>query len=708
MVDISGDFMQSKSIYDSCRGKSVKSFKDGLVKEISSLSILILINLVIYREYWLGVKIFTGKDLLTAFSLLLNFQTDCLKELSLPLWNPFLNFGYPFVEHYSNTVFFPTHLIMGLFTGSSIEIIQREIMFWIFAGGFGIYLCVREFGHSRVAGIIAGTSFMFCGQLTALPQWHVLVYNATCFPFLLLGYHRAKRKGHTLSLVSVAFLAMTIYGGHVTTSVLGIYIFVMYVIVDSLMSRNIFFGIRFLFLTLLLSGLLTLPKTASMYQAMALGPRMKAPESLHTKDPSNIINAYNFMSYILPVKYYFSLYIGQVGIMALIYGIIRKRVSLNGLLVTFILTAWFLTVGNEGNVSLFRSAMNILPLMKLVRNEWLEWFYPSIFAILYLSKYVDEFLAGGQKKFQMAASFLFVAFLTAIFILEYNAALYFKAYLVHIALAFLWGSLIFLTERKKAQFFLAVVLVTAEFFIVFNRVNVDEPPVREGDRIKIAVVDQGSVSPSYMDDNSVRFKFYAVAVQDHLRPSISDSRNWPYLISGMGGAGTINAYPEQYGNFIDYMNLKRFSGWWYNGQEKYDFIQIKDSPLLQMLDNQPLYVFYSNKTANPIENAVFFDEISCSDFAFTVKSQEPGFFLLRQMYDDRWNVFVDGGRRDLQHADEFFMGADVEPGEHKIKFVFRDKLFNISLIISIITLAGILSVVVIKRFNPKIFCRRAP
>ncbi len=455
--------------------------------------LLLLANIIVYREYWTGDTIFNGKDLLTAFGPLLNFQTDCLQARSLPLWNPFLNFGYPFVEHYSNTMFFPTHLLMGLLTGSTMQLIQRELLFWIFIGGLGVYLCARELAYSCTAGVIAGLSYMFCGQVMALPHWHLLVYNAACFPYLLLGYHRSLRTGNSLSLVSVLFLAFSIFGGHITTTVLGMYIFAAYVIVDSLLRKRFIFGLRYLALTCLAGCLIALPKLWPMASSMAAGPRMLAPESLHTKDAFNTIGPYQFMSCLLPVKYFFSLYIGELGILALVFAAVRRKLRADALMILFLLTAWLLMVDGEGNVSILRSAANILPVMKLVRNEWFEWFYPSFFAIMWLAGSVDRFLAERLGRDHLIAAACLVGAISVVFFSSFNRELYAAAYGVQLALVLAFTALPLLWDRKRIQLIAAVLLITTEFALVLNRVGIDEPPLTDGARVRYTVVDQASV-----------------------------------------------------------------------------------------------------------------------------------------------------------------------------------------------------------------------
>ncbi len=655
-------------------------------RHLPYLVILAVTSLLVYRDYWMGVRVITSKDFLTGLYPLFNFQSDCLQEGSWPLWNPFMNFGFPIVEHISSTAFFPSHLVIGLLSGSSLRILQWDILGWIIIGGFGVYLCVREFGHSPTAASIAGICYMYCGQSMILPQWLHIVYNGSCFPFLIYGYHRARKAGDVFSLISIAFMTLPILGGYVATSVLGMYFFVGYVAVDCVLERRFLFGLKYLVITSISSFFLLLPKLIPFFNGMMMGPRTASYEP--SKDLLNIINSYNFLSLFLPVKFFFSLYLGEIIILAVFYGALKRKLTVNAPLVMMLLTAWFLMVDAAGNVSLLRMASYFLPLLKVIRNEWINWYYPSLFAILYASGFIDGLMSDLRRGPKIVAAGLYLVLLTVFFFAAYDRSLYWTAFIVHVLLAFCW--LVIVSYRGKSlQSTFAVALIAAEFLVVFARVTVDEPPVRVGDKLRIAVGDQAVFSQSYQNNYVMRPKFYAFMTPDENRPTISDSKKWPYLTSGLSGAPTYNMFPEQYGYFIDSMNQKMFAGWWHNGTERFDFIQLKDSPQLAAMEGQPLFIFLDRATGQPIENAVSFDGISCSSFNFGVATASDGFFLLHQMFDSRWSAYVDGFEQPVRQADTYFMGLNLAPGNHHVEFRFRDKFFMVSLFISLVTLASL-------------------
>ncbi len=672
------------------------------VEHITSLLVIAAANVLIYREYWSARKIFSGKDFLTAFHLLLNFQSDCLQQGSWPLWNPFMNFGYPYVEHYINSALFPTHLLMGLTGGTTVAIIQWEMLSWIILGGFGIYLCAREFGLSSMTGVLAGTSFMACGQITALPQWSTLVYNAACFPFLLLGYHRAKARDNAVNPISIAFLTLSILGGYIVSTVLGMYLFAGYVLLDALRARKGLFALRYLATTFFIAAVLSLPKLLPLYLGMDAGPRMAAlPASGAPLDTFNIITPYNFLSLLLPVKFYFSLFLGTLCVLAVIHAAFRLEIRFSSLGLMTLLSGWLLLADSQGQPSLLHSLASVLPFMRLVRNDWLSWFYPSIFALLFAARHIETFLADRSVRARAVTLGVYLLLISAAFFTAFNFDLYREAYGIHLALATAWCSLAFLARSPRLHTLLATALILIELSIVFTRVNVDVPPQREDGRVLYTVIDQRSVSPSLEDSNEIRAAFPAIAVQDQLRPGIDDARRWPVLRSGLDGDPAYNLYPGQYGKFIDAMNLKRFSGWWYNTQEHFDFIRLKDSPLLTALDGQPLFMLIDRSTGVPQDRAVSFDGLTCSSFSFTVHPDGPSFLLLRQMFDARWSVRVDSTWYRPKKAEDFFMGVPVGPGTHSVQFIFRDPFFTASLWISGLTLTGLIAFFVLRRLRSR-------
>ena len=663
----------------------MKKLRDALVPHIPYLLLMVIAHVVVYSDYWTGYRIIAGRDFLFLEATTANFSADCLRGGSFALWNPFINFGFPWVEHYLNTSLSFTHLLTTFTTGSSLEIVQRQLFTWILLGGIGIYLAALELGASKVSAMIAGICFMFSSQIFLLPRENYMIYNACTFPFLIYGYLRAKRKDAPFSLISIFFLTQYLLGGYMATGVLGLYLLAFYVLIDCWYEHKVFFAVKHLAATYTVSFLLALPKLLPVYLGMKSGPRLAGDTMVSVPDPFNLLSSYDLMSLLIPVKYFFSVYIGVIGIVVVVYCLVRKRIKIDALIILAVLSGWLLITDSNGNLSLLRKASYYLPMLKLVRVEWLHWYFPSIFFLLYSAQFIDKFLFEEGKKLRVATIVVYLAVVTAIFLWQYNIGLHYQAYIVTVLTALAWLLAPFLVDHARRPLVFAVVatiVLVIEFGTLVARVDINEPALSGPGFIRIQASDQWFVSHSFMDDNLVRKIKTLQFRKDDKRPSIDDARKWPHLVSAIDAQFNENL-------IVDLFNGKRFAGWFNNVQAKHEFIQMFDSPDLAAMDGQPLYLSLDRTTGMPL-TGVSLDSLSCSEFVFTkTPTGPPSFLLLHQMYDDRWSVYVDGAERKPVKANKYFMGLDIEAGAHRIQFKFKDKIFGFSLMISLFTLAGI-------------------
>lgn len=670
----------------------IQSLKSVLFPHLPYLALMVIVHSILYNDYWTGYRIISGRDFLFLEVTSTNFQADCLRGGSFALWNPFINFGFPWVEHYLNMGFSFTHLLTALLFGSDLLIVQRQLLFWILTGGIGIYLCAYELGSSRVSAMISGICFMFCGQIFMLPTGNFMIFNACAFPFLIYGYLRARKKDAPLSLVSVFFLTQYLLGGYMATGVLGLYLLTVYVFIDSFREKKVAFAVKHLAVTFVISILIALPKLLPMYLGMKSGPRLSGETMVSVPDPYNFLSSYDLLSLLIPVKYFFSVYVGLLSVVVIVYALISKRLKIDALLMLAVLSGWLLIADAGGNLSVLRKASYYLPMLKLVRVEWLHWYFPSIFALLYCSQYFDNFLNATDKGRRVAAVLVFIIIVSAVFFSLYAYSLHFKAYVITISLAVCWLLLaLFMRPDSRPVIFavIASILLAVEFGALLDRIDINVPAVYGEDFIEVQASDQWFASHSFRDDNLVTKIKPIRFLRDEMRPSVNDSRKWPYLVSAIDAQSQENL-------IVDLLNQKRFAGWFNNVQAKYEFIQMFESPDLAVLDNQPLYGLYAGATGVQ-SGAASLTKVDCSSFSFNTESADPSFLLLRQMFDDRWTASVDGVNSAPRKADKYFMGVEVGPGRHEVVFSFKDRIVVISLIISGLTMVGLAAYLVASR-----------
>lgn len=639
-------------------------------KNLLCTLLLFWCSLVVYRNYWFLDRYFCGSDFFQQLVPLLNYQSDALRAGSFPLWNPYLNFGYPWIDNYLNSFLFPTHLLLGL-AGFGLNAAQLELLTWIIIGGAGMYAVVRTLGFSATTATALGICFMFSGQLMPMPNWSNQVYNACCYPWLLYGYLRARERREVFSPISIMALALMLLGGYIASSVVGLYLFGLYVLIDTTQHRKMSFAARYIILTVLIALLIASPKIAPFVAGMSSSPRLAGQPRTDLAD--GVITLSSLISLLIPVKFYFALYEGTALIIALTYSVIRRRFTDYPLLITAIIGGWLLLSDEVGNPSLLRMAANILPFMKQVRLEFMYWHYPLTFLVLFAARPLHEFIEDDSYRDRLFTAGLAILVTTIFFFTSFAVRLHAMAYIVQICL--LLGWLIIVKAPKRWRLLSVTGLLCLEFALIQRRVNIDIPYERNGDYLAVAIHHQRLVSRSYHDNELVKEQWPLVVFNDAVRPSMAESLRNPILQCDAN-------------NLADSMNLKLFNGLWYNTQEKQAFIRLRKSNNFKSLNGKKLYE-YSKDTGDGV---ISLDRLTGSEFLFKTNSPEPGTLILRQMYDQRWRVTIDGTPTQLKTAESFFMGVDLPTGSHLIRFRFVDWLFYGSLALSVTTLLTIFSI----------------
>jgi hypothetical protein len=108
----------------------------------------------------------------------------------LPLWNPYVNSGHPFLADVQNSPLYPANLLTILFSapwGYSVLALELEaIAHFFLAGAFTYYLGRRLF-RQRGAALVTAVVFTFGGYLTSFPPLQLpILETAVWLPLILL------------------------------------------------------------------------------------------------------------------------------------------------------------------------------------------------------------------------------------------------------------------------------------------------------------------------------------------------------------------------------------------------------------------------------------------------------------------------------------------------------------------------------------------
>src|SRR6202008_413997 len=104
-------------------------------------------------------------DLVTSFYPYRTLAARAVREGSVPLWNPYILSGAPFLAMAQSAIFYPLNFfyyVLPVPLAWSLGFVIRRVL-----AAFFTALFVRRIGGSAAGSIAAGLIFSFCGFLTA-------------------------------------------------------------------------------------------------------------------------------------------------------------------------------------------------------------------------------------------------------------------------------------------------------------------------------------------------------------------------------------------------------------------------------------------------------------------------------------------------------------------------------------------------------------
>ncbi|HDQ74055.1 MAG TPA: hypothetical protein ENN19_18455 [Chloroflexi bacterium] len=167
--------------------------------------------------------IIAGKDLVNMFYHWLNFAVSSVKQGQLPLWNPHLFSGIPFVANPQPALFYPPTWLAFFMPVS--QALGWIIVLHVWLAGVGVYLWLRSEGASTWGALTGGVVFAFSGYtFVRVAAGHLgVVTTGAWLPFVLWAYRRAIVPGPAgwwrRAVLGGIPVALSVLAGHTATFV---------------------------------------------------------------------------------------------------------------------------------------------------------------------------------------------------------------------------------------------------------------------------------------------------------------------------------------------------------------------------------------------------------------------------------------------------------------------------------------------------------
>lgn len=203
------------------------------------------------------------------------FITDTLSHNQLPLWNPFINFG--FSQMGDPGTWYPVSWGIGaLFGGYSMGALHFEYLLHLYLGGLGFYFLLKHFGFTRTVLITCSVAYMLSGLMIGNAQHVGWIVSAAWIPWILSYFLQLQAQPNFKTAIQLALvLFFLLSGGYPGIFIVMMYVLIGYFVVNSwrqIRSKNYpLYRKQWIYLTLS-SGVFLLMSLAVLVAAFDMAP----------------------------------------------------------------------------------------------------------------------------------------------------------------------------------------------------------------------------------------------------------------------------------------------------------------------------------------------------------------------------------------------------------------------------------------------------
>ncbi len=155
-----------------------------------SLKIILFFLLVVFIAY-LPVSSFLfslKNDAFNGYFPPKFFMSEALHQGQLPIWNPYINYGYPLYGDMSAGYWSPFTWLISSTVGYNVYTYTLETLLYIFLSGIGMFILGKTISLKKNIALIAAVSYMCCGFQVGHLQ-HLNWLSAAAFlPFCIWAY----------------------------------------------------------------------------------------------------------------------------------------------------------------------------------------------------------------------------------------------------------------------------------------------------------------------------------------------------------------------------------------------------------------------------------------------------------------------------------------------------------------------------------------
>jgi hypothetical protein len=191
--------------------------------DAGAIVLLCLLSVVFYRHIALSNRILSGGDAFTYFYPYRAYAAETIRGGSVPLWNPYLFLGVPFLANPQAAVFYPLNLALCWLSAPKL-LAWSIVLHTALAAAFAYLYARHTLRLSPLPALLGASAFAFGGFLSGQAE-HINQLNVSAwFPLLLLLWDlRQRQRARWLALLGLgATVGLGLLAGHTQASYISL------------------------------------------------------------------------------------------------------------------------------------------------------------------------------------------------------------------------------------------------------------------------------------------------------------------------------------------------------------------------------------------------------------------------------------------------------------------------------------------------------
>ncbi|MCS7250144.1 MAG: YfhO family protein [candidate division WOR-3 bacterium] len=707
-------------------------------KRIFYFFLILFLIVLFYKEIIFKEK-YLWDDILYQWYPFLTYLKESIKNLKLPVWNPYVFSGMPFLNDIQSQVFYPLNYFFLFLNGLDkltyyqVELIVIFHIFLIFIFSF-IFLKSLKIDEkiSFIGGIILTFSSFVTLRTIQLGPLAVFTYFPIVSYFFLKFLKEEKISKN--AIYGGIILGLSFLAGYPQFSLFLIYNLLSYFLLNIIITKKINrFQIINTFIFFLIGLGIAMIQFYPTYKYLPFTVRKKlsfeeaSDGSLSFLQLINIFIPKFFGStsgegtetifyWLYPYRHYYweaGIYLGILPFFFALYGLIYSKRKEKYLFFIPAIVALLFAFGK--NFFLYNLFFNILPGLKQFRFPC-RFLAVYIFNLTVLSVFgIENFLKEKERKnfykflifFLIISIILFLGFKKKIPNEFYkNSENQFFIYLFFLIITIF----IFFFKIKKAITFLIIVGLISYFDLFIFGSKFSKSSISDEDYYPYTSL----VSKLQREREGEFFRINS-RIDSYMILKRNEGCLWKlellegYTPLNLANFSTFHINRDRKCELLnvkykikveeDKMGLVENEKYLERAKLYYDYIVVNDNnKILELLNSDtfdiynklilkkeiPGFVKIMNK--EKIKNSIKILKYDIDEIIIEAETNYPAILLLSEIYYPEWQVKVDNRKEEIYEANYLLRAVPIKEGKHIIKFYYDKKNILIGLSITILTL----------------------